>query len=227
MKALFVAPVLTLALAAAPAPARAQAATGQKPAQPAPTQPSPAQPAPAQPLPAQPAQPAPPPTPPKPFPEGAKVAFINIQRIANESSEGRAATAKVKALNDKKVAELSDKNKSLQAAQQKLQQSGSVLSDAARGQLEKDVEKLQVEIQRYTQDAQAEVQELQQELQAEFQKKLLPIINAVATERSLHMVFSQVDSGIVWADGGLDITNEIIKRFDTTGATATPKPQGQ
>jgi outer membrane protein len=205
MKALLVASVLTLTLVAAPA--LAQAPAGQAPAQP----------------PAAAAAPA------RPFPEGARVAYVNIQRIANESAEGKAATAKVKALNDKKVLELGEKNKSLQTAQQKLQQSMSVLSDSARGQLEKDIEKLQVEIQRYTQDAQAEVQELQQELQGDFQKKLLPVLNAVAAEKGLHMVLSQVDSGLVWADPGLDITADVVKRFDSATAPAAPapKPQGQ
>jgi Skp family chaperone for outer membrane proteins len=180
--------------------------------------------------PAAPAQATPPPAaaaqPPRPFPQGAKFAYLNIQRVANESAEGKASTARVKALNDKKVTELSDKNKQLQAAQQKLQQGQSVLSEQARGQLEKEIERLQVEIQRFTQDAQAEVQELQQELQADFQKKLMPVINGVSAEMGLQMVFSQIDSGIIWADTGLDITGEVIKRFDGAASTAA-KPQGQ
>jgi len=201
-----VAPVaLGLALAAGPAFAQAQA-------------PKPATPAPA-PAPAAAAQAAPAPV----FPQGAKVAFINIQRIAGESSEGKASTSRVKALNDKKVAELSDKQKALQASQQKLQQGGAVLSDQARGQLEKEVERLQVDIQRFTQDAQAEVQELQQELQKDFQAKLVPVINAVAAEMSLHLVFSQVDSGIVWGDPGLDLTGEVIRRFDAATTKAPAK----
>jgi outer membrane protein len=217
MRAPLAASVLTLILTAGPAFTQTPPAGQAPPATPPPGT-----------LPATPpATPLQAPAAPKPFPQGAKVAFINIQRIANESAEGRAATARVKALNDKKVAELSDKQKNLQAAQQKLQQSGSVLSDAARGGLEKDIERMQVEIQRYTQDAQAEVQELQQELQAEFQKKLLPIINGVATEKGLHMVFSQVDSGLVWAEGGLDITADIVKRFDTAGTPTAAKPPGQ
>lgn len=179
--------------------------------------------APAQP-PAQVPAPAPQPAPPRPFPEGAKVAFVNIQRVANESAEGKAATAKVKELNDRKLAELGERQKNIQAAQQKLQQNLSVLSDTARAQAEKDIERQQVELQRATQDAQAEVQELQQELQIEFQKKLLPVINALSLEKGLHMVFSQVDSGLVWADPGLDITAEVIKRFDQATGATSPKP---
>jgi outer membrane protein len=202
---------IAIVLGGAPLAAQAPGQPAQAPAQPA-----------AQ-APAQPAAP-PAPAPPRPFPEGAKVAFVNIQRVANESAEGKAATAKVKELNDRKLAELGERQKSIQAAHQKLQQNLTVLSDTARAQAEKDIERQQVELQRATQDAQEEVQELQQELQIEFQKKLLPVINALSIEKGLHMVFSQVDSGLVWADPGLDITAEVIRRFDqATGATA-PKP---
>jgi Skp family chaperone for outer membrane proteins len=206
MKSLVSALALVSVLAAGPVHAQQAAA---------PAAPAPAPAAPAAQAPAAPAQPAAQPRPPVPFPEGAKVGFINVQLIANQSAEGRAATSRVKALNDKKVAELADKQKALAAAQEKLQKGGSVLSDAARVQLEKEIEKLQVEIQRFTQDAQAEVQELQNELQNEFQKKLLPIIDAVAQERGLHMVFSVADAGVVWANPGLDLTPDVIKRFDT------------
>lgn len=160
-----------------------------------------------------------------PFPAGATIAYINIQRIANESAEGRSATSRVKALNDKKVAELAGKQKQLTDGQEKLQKGGAMMNDAARGTLEKEVEKLQVDIQRYTQDAQAEVQELQQELQNEFQRKLMPIIDAVAKEKNLQMVFSVADAGVVWAYPGLDVTGDVIKRFDTVAApAAAPKP---
>jgi outer membrane protein len=167
-------------------------------------------------------QPAPPS--PRPFPEGAKIAFVDLQTIAANSIEGKAATAKVQQLNQKKLQELNEKNKALQEKQQKLQQSLTVLSDQARSQLEKEIEKMQVDIQRFTQDAQAEVQDLQQDLQLEFQRKLMPIIEQVALDKGLHMVFS-TDAGIVWADRGLDITSEVIKRFDAAvSAASAPKP---
>jgi outer membrane protein len=167
---------------------------------------------------------------PRPFPEGTKFAFINIQRVASESGEGRASTSKVQALNQQKVAQLNELNKKLQADQQKLQSQSSVMNDQARGQLERDIERQQKEIQRFTQDAQDEVQNLQQDLQGAFQSKLLPIIQQVVQERGLQILFSQNDAGIVWADPGLDITADVIKRFDAAHpapAAATPAPTTQ
>jgi outer membrane protein len=163
---------------------------------------------------------APAPGPPRPFPEGSKVAYVVLQRIANESADGKAATTRIQALQQKKAAELTDKNKQLQGAQQKLEKESSVLSSTAAGELQKQVERLQVEIQRSQQDAQAEVQELQQALQQEFQVKLEPVLQEIGKEKGLHFIFNGPDAGLVWADAALDISAEVIKKLDA----AKPAP---
>jgi outer membrane protein len=194
--------VFGFALVASPDVARAQQAPAQQP---------PAQPAPA-------AQPQPP----RPFPEGAKFAYIDIQRVAAESNEGKASTARVQALNQKKVAELNDLNKRLQADQQKLQSQGAMLNDAARAELGRAIERQTKELERSQQDAQEEVQQLQGDLQNVFQAKLYPIIQQVVGERGVQILFSQRDSGIVYADPGLDLTADVIRRFDAAAATPAP-----
>jgi Skp family chaperone for outer membrane proteins len=168
-------------------------------------------------------QPTPPAQPPKPFPEGAKVAFVNINAIAAGSSEGKAATAKIQEFIKKKNAEIQEKQKSLQTMQTKLQQGVSVMSDQARSQLEKDITKMSRELQSAQEDAQQEQQQLTQDLQNEFQQKLFPVVDAIAKEKGLHMVFSIADSGILWPDPGLDLTAEVIKRFDAASKPGTKK----
>jgi outer membrane protein len=216
MKRVLIPAVLAVMLGAAPVFAMGQApAAGQQPA-PKPTQPAPASPAPTTQAPA--TQPAPQPTPPRPFPEGAKIAYVMLPVIAQGSAEGKAASAKIEDLQKKKQAELQEKNKQLQAAQQKLSAGGTVLNDAARGGLEKDIDRMQREIQFAQQNAQAEVQDLTQELQEQFRQKLMPIIETIGKERGLQIILSGGDAGIIWADPGLDLTQEVIKRLDT------PKP---
>ncbi len=198
----------TASFAQAPAPATA------KPAAPAAQAPAPA-PAAAAPV--------------LPFPEGAKIAFVVLQRVVAESAEGKQASARVQALQQKKVAELNERQKAAQGLQEKLDKSGAVMSEAARADLTKQVERANVDLQRATQDAQAEVQELQQQLQEEFQRRIAPIIEAVGKEKGLHYIFNGPDSGLVWADASLDITNDVVKKFDLAkpAAPAAAKPQGQ
>src|ERR1043165_1649437 len=118
--------------------------------------PKPAQTTPA--APAQPPAPAPAAQPPLPFPAGAKYAFIYPQRIFSESIEGKAAVGRVNALTTKKQTENQAKQKALADNQQKLQTSGSVMSEAARGQLEKEIERKNTDIKRFQQAPPAESQ---------------------------------------------------------------------
>jgi Skp family chaperone for outer membrane proteins len=139
---------------------------------------------------------------------------VNLQQIAQSTADGRAAAAKVNALAQKKQSEGAEKAKALQANQQKLQTSGGVMSDAARAQLEKEVERQQVEGQRFEQDAQAELNELQQQLQREFQAKLLPLLETISKEKGLQVLFSAGDAGVIWVEPGIDLTPEAVKRMD-------------
>jgi len=193
----------------------------QTPVQAKPAQPTPA---PAQP----PAQPPPAPAaaqPPAPFPLGAKVAFFNPQAVFQNSIDGKAAVGRVNALIQKKQTENADKAKLLQGNQQKLQTSGSVMNETARVQLEKEIEKQTKDAERFQQDAQAEINELQQEVQNEFVKKLSPIIEQIAVEKGLQIVFNLAEAGVAWATPGLDLTGDVVKRLDAVAKpAAAPKP---
>ena len=234
MKVFAVALALSLVLSAAPSFAQAQAPAqplaaaagqGQPPstAKPAPT-PSTAKPAPA---------PAtqPPPPPKVPFQMGLKYGYVQLQEVAQTSAQGKAFNARVQQLQDQKVKELQDKNKQLQAAQDKLDKGASVLADSARASLQAEIERLQRDIQRYTEDAQQEIQTLTQQLQADFERLLMPIIDKVAKEKQVHFVFDAAQSGLVWADPSMNLTGDVIAALDAAGtakptaaaAPATPK----
>lgn len=202
MKSLFVAASLALVLSAAPAFAQAAPPAGQAPA-------------------AQPSV-APPPQAPAPFPTGAKVAYVNLQAIAQLSVEGKAAATRVQALGTQRANEVTERTKAIQGLQQKLQASATVMTDAARVQLEREIERLTRDLERFQQDAQVELNDLQAELQNAFQERLFPILERLSTESQLHFLFSAADAGLIWAAEGLDLTLEAVKRLDA--AAPAPKP---
>ena len=209
----------------------AGAAYAQAPAAPRPT-PTPAAPAGQKPAPAPPATaprpaPAAPTAPPelKPrFQEGMKYAYVNVQAVAAGSVEGRVAAEKIKVLQEQKSRELQERNKALQSDQQKLDQGGSVLSDSARGQLQANIERQQRDLQRFTEDAQQEVQQMAEQVEGEFNRKLTPVIDKVAKAKGVHFVFNAAQSGLIWAEPGMDLTAEVIQAFDVPGAAAAPAP---
>ena len=80
----------------------------------------------------------------------------------------------------------------------------------------------QRDIQRFTEDAQQDLQALQQQLQEEFTRKLNPVLEKVAREKQLHMVFNATESGLVWAESGMDLTADIISALNAAGSTRLP-----
>ena len=212
MKVVVIAASLALAWSAAPVLAQ----TAGRPTQPAPTQAKPAAPAPA---------PATPPAqPPAPFPAGAKIAYVNLQQVANLSAEGKSLTAKVQALMQKKQNEAQAKSKALADNQNKLQTQSGLMSETARAALEKEIERQNVEGQRFQQDAQAEINELSQQLQNEFQQKLFPILDQLVKEHDLHLLLSAADAGIVAGNPGIDLTLEAVKKLDEKSVAGGAKP---
>jgi Skp family chaperone for outer membrane proteins len=151
-----------------------------------------------------------------------RMAFLDLQRIAAESNEGKVLSGKIQELTKKKTAELQEKTKALQANQQKLQQGGAVLNDATRAQTQKEIDRLTVEIDRFQEDANAEVQELQQSLQKEFEEKLRPVVDSLVKELAIGLLFSAAEAGAIYVDPSLDVTGEVIKRFNTAKPAPAP-----
>ena len=162
-------------------------------------------------------------TPPRPFPEGAKIAYFNPQKIVNDSKDGKAGSTQLKALQEKKVKEIQDKQKQLETNQNLV--SSPTLADDKRAGLQKEIDRLTVDIQRMQQDAQQEMQELQNELQVQFQRRLAPIVQQLAAEKGLQMVLLADPQTIYWADTGLDLSDEITRRMDAASTTKLPTPE--
>ncbi len=176
------------------------------------------------------------------FPAGTKYAYVDLQRVLAESTEGQAANAKVQELTDSKLAEIEARNQQLQGqiggrnqtlvdSQQKLEQGQSILSAEARLSLQREISRLQLEIQRETQDAQAEMErvtqdaeaevgDLQQALQLEFEQRLAPALEQVATSRGVDFLFNVGQGGLIWANQDLDLTQEVVDQLN--GAATSP-----
>jgi Skp family chaperone for outer membrane proteins len=213
MKAFTVVSALSFALLTVPAIAQ-QKPPVQKPPATSPAQPALQKPAPPKPIapPAAQSQPA------RPFPEGAKIAFFSLNDVAQGSKAGQAAAAQIKALQEKKVKEIDDKQKQI-ATNQTLLQSPTLAEDR-RAALSKEIDRANLDLQRLQQDAQQEMTDLQNELQRSFAVRVNPIVQQLATEKGLQLLFSREESGLYWSDSGLDLSAEITRRLDA----AAPKP---
>ncbi len=166
--------------------------------------------------------------PPQPYPQSMRVGVIDMLRVFGDTAWGKTAQQRIDALGQKKTAELSERQKKLQTDNQKLET--DVLNEAARRETQASVQRQEKELQRAQQDAQEEFNQLRNEVQESFNTKLGPILQTIVNEKKITMLFRTTDSGLVFFDQSLDLTAEVIKRFDAvnpaaaTAAPGTPAP---
>lgn len=158
-----------------------------------------------------PAAPAPAPV---PFPADSKIAFVDLQTVVSQSALGKAGSSQLEALSKKWESELTGLQTKLKDAQSKQQSQAQLLSEVAAAQLAKDIDRLNREFTFKQQEAQSELQTMQADLLADFEKKVLPILEALAREKNLHAVFNVADSGAVYVYPGLNLSPELVKRVD-------------
>ena len=142
-----------------------------------------------------------------PFPAESKIGFVDLQSVVSQSSLGKSGTAQIEQLSKKLESELVGLQTKLKE-QTRQQTQASLLSEVAAAQLAKDIDRLNREFTFKQQEAQSELEAMQQDLLADFEKKVLPILEALAKERNLHVVFNVADSGAVYVFPGLNLFSE-------------------
>lgn len=151
-----------------------------------------------------------------------RLAYFSPQRAFSESVEGKAAQARLAALQAEKAGSVEAKNKALLAQQQALEQSATLLSESARAQRGKELDRFKIDVQRFIEDAQAELMGVQKEIESAFLAKLRPALEQVVKEKDLQFVFNTDEGTIMWADPSFDITSDIVKRISPAETPKAP-----
>jgi Skp family chaperone for outer membrane proteins len=93
-----------------------------------------------------------------------------------------------------------------------------VLSEDARSQRTKEVEKFKLDVQRFIEDAQAELLGLRRDIESAFVLRLMPAVEQVAKDKGVQLVVNLDDPSIVWAASSLDITPDVVQQLARAGA---------
>lgn len=143
------------------------------------------------------------------------VAVIDVQRVVEESAAGREAMGRLRKLQEDKVAQGRKLSDELANLRRQLETQAVTLSEAKIAELRKQIEDKQVELQRFQDDAQQELEEAKAKELQNLEKQIMPIINEIGKEKKFLLIFNKFQSGLVYADDAVDITDEVLRRFNT------------
>jgi outer membrane protein len=156
-----------------------------------------------------------------------RVAVIDVERLVRDSALGKEAFGRVKKIGDDKKAENDRLQKELRDIEQKLANQGQSLSDEKREQLQKQYNEKSIDYKSFQEKASRDLDQAQKKELADLERRVFPIISQLGKERGYTLIFNKFQSGLVFADDAADITDDVLKRFNTTVAvppTAAAKP---
>lgn len=148
-----------------------------------------------------------------------KIGVVNSQDVLENSIEGKRVMVQLQEMDKKNQADLSAKDEEIRQLQTKLNTQRLTLTQEAMMNLSSDLEKKQTERKRFAEDSYREMQELTQRLFQKIQSELLPIIEQIGKEKTLDIIFDLRNSGAVYYSPTVDITADIIQRYDASKAS--------
>ena len=148
--------------------------------------------------------------------ENQKIAVIDVQRILEESIEGKKVIEALQQLRSEKATELQKLKDEFDDAERKYNDGRLTLASEKLAQMEKDLEDLSIRLRRGQDDAQRDLQKKQTDDFQKIEAKVMPIITAVGQDLGYTMIFNKFQSGLVYASEAVDITAMVVERFNAT-----------
>jgi outer membrane protein len=151
-----------------------------------------------------------------------KIAIIDTEKILLSSATGKKALADLKKLQEQKEGEVRAKAAELKDLQTKITEGRLSLAQDKLAELGKQYEEKEIALRRFQDDATRELNKRRDEVLGQIDQQVMPVINKAGKELGYTLIFRKFESGLIYADEAVDITNVIIQRLDG-GAAAQGK----
>jgi outer membrane protein len=142
------------------------------------------------------------------------VAIIDVTRILEESQSGKELIAELKKIQETKYGEAQVQQDEMKDIQARITEGRLSLSEERLAELRKELDRKAIALKRFEDDSNRELNEFRQGRLEKIEARLMPIINQVGEEFGYTLIFNKFQSGLVFAQQEIDITDLILQRFD-------------
>jgi len=147
-----------------------------------------------------------------------RFAYVNLQKALNLCKAGQDAKEKFAKKVEKAEQSLSGRQEELKKIQEVLEKQGSMLNEAALKEKKRDYEAKLRDFKRLYDESQEELKAQDNEAVKEILSELVRTTQGYGKEKGFTFVFEKSESALLFADETMEITDEIIKRYDAAYA---------
>jgi outer membrane protein len=157
-----------------------------------------------------------------------KLGYVDFQRALRETDEGKATAASLKRDFDEKQKVLTARSGEVKQLQEDLQRQAALLTPEAKMAKGAELERKMMEAQELYMKLQQELSVKERDAMRPLNDKMMVLAREIAQADGFTVIVDRAESGIVYAPDSLDLTNELIRkynaRFPAGKAAAKPAP---
>ncbi len=148
-------------------------------------------------------------------PAALKVGVVDIQGVLEQSQRGQATKQKLNQERTGRQKELEGKQAEIQKLQADFEKQAPVLSDTAKREKSEAIQRKAREVQRMFEDASRDFEKRVREAEMDVTREIFAVIQEYGKDQGYSVILER--STVVYVSGAVDLTAEIVKRFDTKG----------
>ncbi|MSP55507.1 MAG: OmpH family outer membrane protein [Myxococcales bacterium] len=143
-----------------------------------------------------------------------KLASVDYQKALESVTEGESARKKLESMFQSKKSAIEKLKSNFDAMQADYQKQSVLLSDSAKREKEDAINLAGMQFQQAYQQSEGEMQQAYQGAMEQLIAKMKTITMSIASERAYTLVIEINEGGVVYASPTIDITDELIKRYN-------------
>lgn len=144
-----------------------------------------------------------------------KIAVIDMQQTLSQVKQGKSAQAKLKKEVESVQKDLQKKRDAFQKKVADFKKQALILGDKARQQKERELQEEMVKLQQEASQSQMKFQNRDKELSQPIVKNIQEIVEAYSKEKGYALVIGSNEAGVIYVNDKDNITDEVIKRYDS------------
>jgi outer membrane protein len=147
-----------------------------------------------------------------------RIAVVDMDKVMAESNLGKSEQASIDKLKGDRTALINAKQKELDAMEEQIRNASLSWSDEKREEQSRQFENKRVDLRRLNEDATRDVQAEFSRSMTKLQKAALGITGAIGREKGYTLIFEKNTVPVLYASDSVEITDEVIRRLNSTTA---------
>lgn len=154
-----------------------------------------------------------------------KIASVDFQRALNTVNDAVSVRSRLEGMYGERKAAIEKMKTQLDQAKAELDKQSVILSDSAKRQKEEEFQRKAMEFQGTYSRYEGEMQQAYYGAMEQYIEKLKKIATAVGQERGYTLVLEVTEGGVVYVSPTIDITEEVIKRYNAANPAPASAPK--